>query len=670
MHILKFIPIKLTLFLILGILIGHNFDFKIEYALLISLSLISALGFVFLKHNSRKSIAFGLICLATITSIGVFGVTLWSPKNHPNHYSSQQFKVKHTWRFKVHEVLKSSSYSDRYVLKVMSMDDNTSYGKVLFILSKNSIAKKLKIDDEFVTYAALTAIKPPLNLYQFDYRNYLKNLGIYHQLRLKSKQYVLLKNRSKTVFGLAATLRNNIISKLKQANFEPEQLAVIQALLLGQRKDISEDTYNDYINAGAVHILAVSGLHIGIILIVLQFLLQPLEQLFKSKTLKLLIIAVLLWCFAFLSGFSASVIRAVTMFSFVAYALYLNRPSNTFNLLALSMFFILLVINPMLLLQAGFQMSYAAVIAIVWLYPLLQRLWLPNNRILKNIWQLFSVSIAAQLGVLPISLFYFHQFPGLFFISNLLVVPFLGLILGVGILVIVLATLNLLPNFLVFGYNSLIGFMNIIIKWVAQQEVFLFRGISFDITELVISYLILIGATVTLTKFSLKRLYFVFLCIISFQLWRAYKNPIIQQHERLVIAHQTKTSLLLHQKASVLTVIYSDTLISTDLISEYSIAERLHKTVFKKMQNRYKQKGESILIIDNLGVYDSLPSDYILLTKSPKLNLERLIIKNKPKMIIADGSNYHSYVQRWKQTCVKRKLPFHYTGEKGAYYLD
>ena len=255
-------------------------------------------------------------------------------------------------------------------------------------------------------------------------------------------------------------------------------MGIIQALLLGQRNSISTETYDNYKDAGAVHILAVSGLHIGILLLLLQFLFRPLEILPKGRTIKLVVIVLLLWCFAFLAGLSASVVRAVTMFSFVAYALYLNRPSNTFNILALSMFFILLLFNPMLLFQVGFQMSYAAVFSIVWIYPMLQRFWTPKNSVLQKIWQLLSVSIAAQLGVLPISLFYFHQFPGLFFISNLLIVPFLGLLLGMGILVMVLALLDILPDFLVLWYNRIISLMNSVVEWVAQQEAFIFKNIS------------------------------------------------------------------------------------------------------------------------------------------------------------------------------------------------
>lgn len=225
------------------------------------------------------------------------------------------------------------------------------------------------------------------------------------------------------MFGLASNFRESIISKLKKENFGEEELGVIQALLLGKRDDISENTYNNYTNAGAVHILAVSGLHVGIILLLLEFFLSPLARLPKGKTLKLLLVVLLLWGYAFVAGLSPSIVRAVTMFSFVAYALYLNRPANSFNIIALSMLFILLV-KPLFLFQVGFQMSYAAVFAIVWIYPKLQKFWFPDNFIIRKTWQLLSVSAAAQLGVLPISLFYFHQFPALFFISNLLIIPF------------------------------------------------------------------------------------------------------------------------------------------------------------------------------------------------------------------------------------------------------
>lgn len=609
--------------------------------------------------------------MLTTICMGILSISLWQPKNRPDHYTHQDLREAHTWHIKIQEVLKSTNFSDRYIGIVKNRDNKKASGKLILNRPTDSTKQQHIVDDELIIYTKLYDLRHPLNPYQFNYKNYLSNLGIYHQVQLKPNNHFPLKNTTSTVYGIAASIRNKISSKLKQANFGADELGIIQALLLGQRNDISEATYNNYKNAGAVHILAVSGLHIGIILLLLQFLLQPLERLPRGKTMKLIVIVLLLWGFALLAGFSASVVRAVTMFSFVAYALYLNRPSNTFNILALSMFTILLLINPMLIFQVGFQMSYAAVFAILWIYPLLQRFWFPKNILIRKIWQLLSVSIAAQVGVLPISLFYFHQFPGLFFVSNLLIVPFLGLILGMGILVILLALLNTLPDFLVSIYDTLIRIMNQAIAWVAQQEGFLFQNISFDSVQLIAAYGVLITLILVLTKSTYKRTIGFLCCAIGFQLWTFYSAYDSQKKEQLFVAHQTKNSVLLHQKGNILSIFSTNKNAPKRLTTNYAIAKRIDSITHLTLRNSYTFEDKNLIIIDSLGVYPppKAKPDYLLLTQSPKINLERLIDSLHPKYIIADGSNYKTYIKRWAASCKKRKLPFHYTGEKGAYYI-
>jgi competence protein ComEC len=608
----------------------------------------------------------------TAVFIGIVAVSATDSKNRPDHYSHTDFTGGRTWRVKVHEVLKSTTYSDRYIAQVIALGKSKKSGEILLSLSSDAAAERFKVDDELIVYTNISPINAPLNPHQFDYRDYMKSLGIAHRMRLSAENFVMVKNPERSVYGMAAMARHRIIGKLREADFGKEELGIIQALLLGRRNDISSETYDNYKNAGAVHILAVSGLHIGILLLLLQFLLRPLERWPRGKTIKLVLIVALLWGFAFLAGLSASVVRAVTMFSFVAYALFLNRPGNTFNILALSMFFILLAINPLLLFQVGFQMSYAAVFAIVWIYPLLQGFWNPKNRIVRYFWQLLSVSIAAQVGVLPISLFYFHQFPGLFFISNLLIVPALGLILGMGILVIFLALLNRLPEFLVSIYDTLIGCMNHIIGWVAHQEAFVFRNISFDGVQLVLAYAILFCLVLFLSGPNFKKAVALALTVIGFQLWLFHTSIQTYQKEALFVAHQTRNSVLMHQQGSHLSAFAQDTHRLERITADYRIAERIASIGYPSLQNTYRWRDKSVLVIDSLGIYPKKPShtDYLLLTGSPQLNLERLIDSIHPKIIIADGSNYRSYVARWEETSQNQGLPFHYTGEKGAYYFQ
>ncbi len=672
MKLLRFIPIKLTLVLVLGIIAGNYFNLKTTFPLSTCLVLLIILAVFRFKDAKNESPIFGYIAVLTTFCIGIFATSLALPQNQSGHYLNLDFSEDHTWRIKISEVLKSTTFSDRYIAKVQALDQKYATGKVLISFTNDTTIQKLQVDDDLIFYGSPEEIRGPLNPHQFNYKSYLEGLGVSHQFRLKNDEFISLKNPSVSLYGLAAKARAHIITKLRKANFGKDELSIIQALLLGQRNDISEETYTDYKNAGAVHILAVSGLHIGILLLLLQFLLRPIERLPKGKTIKIFLIVILLWGFALLSGLSASVVRAVTMFSFVAYSMYLNRPKNTFNILALSMFFILLVINPNLLFQVGFQMSYAAVLAIVWLYPLFQKLWFPKNKILRQIWQLLSVSIAAQLGVLPISLFYFHQFPGLFFISNLLIVPALGIILGMGILVIALSLIDILPNFLVVIYDTLIGWMNSIISWVAQQEAFIFKNISFDNVQMILAYSILFCFVILLTRPNFKKAIALATFIVGFQLWGIYTNYKTSEKNVLFLAHQTKNTAFIHQSGKKITAASHDALRLQNIINDYSVAERILTTRYSTVKNSYKWKGKTVLVIDSLGVYPlpKTPVDYLVLTQSPKLNLERAISTLKPKYIVADGSNYTSYINRWKQTCLKRKLPFHTTGEKGAYYFE
>ncbi len=680
MNLLRFVPIKLTLLLVLGILLGRHLQPDIILPVTFTGLFLMLLGFLFYRDkrvtsfntHGKTSVVFGILVVLSTISIGILTVSSTYPKNQPGHYAHKEVTGSHLWKIKIHEVLKTTTFSDRYVGKVLALENEKVLGRLLLSFPSEVSIEKLTVDDELIIYAKLSEINAPLNPHQFDYQNYLEGLGITNQLRLRGNDFFTVKNPDVTLYGTAARFRNQIIANLKKTDFGKEELGIIQALLLGQRNDISAETYENYKNAGAVHILAVSGLHIGIILLLLQFLLRPLERLPKGKTLKLILIVVMLWGFAVLAGLSASVVRAVTMFSFVAYALYLNRPSSTFNILALSMFFILLIINPMLIFQVGFQMSYAAVFAIVWMYPLLQRLWNPKNKIVRYFWQLLSVSIAAQLGVLPVSLFYFHQFPGLFFISNLLIVPALGLILGTGILVIFLALFNGLPDILVTAYDHLIRWMNNIIGWVAQQEAFVFRNISFDAVQLVLAYTILISAVLFFSKISIKKVIALSMAVIGFQLWLFNTSYQTRQKETLFLAHQTRNSVLMHRTGSLLSIAGTDTTRLERLTADYQIAERIASLKHASLNNAYQWRDKNLLIIDSLSVYPTKNThlDYVLLTGSPKLNLERFIDSIRPKTIVADGSNYRSYVERWRKTCNERKLPFHFTGEEGAFYFD
>ncbi|WBU90163.1 ComEC/Rec2 family competence protein [Cellulophaga omnivescoria] len=663
----QFISVKLTLCIITGILIqtALNLPFYISFFAL-SASLFT-LGILF-KTSKKRTVTFGAIAAFTVILLGVFITNIANPKNNTLHYNNKNFVNQHLWHLKVNEVLKSNTYDHKYIATLINLDNQNATGNFLLNLPINKNTKELNVDDEIAVFANATPINKPLNPHQFNYALYLKDLGIYHKIEAENN-YKLLSNSKKTIRGTAALIKNNIIKKLNNVGFGAEELSIFKALLLGERNTVQTETLDAYKNAGAVHILALSGLHIGILLVVLQFLLSPLEYLPKGKTIKLIIVVLLLWGFAFIAGLSSSLIRAVTMFTFVAYAMFLNRPTSSFNILALSLFFILLC-KPNLLFSVGLQMSYSAVFSIVLFNPLLKKMWEPKYYLTNKIWQLLTVSAAAQLGVLPISLYYFHQFPTLFFITNLAIIPFLGIILSIGIVVIILALCSALPNFLVTFYNTIIFSMNSVIKWVATQEAFLIKAISFNKIQMLFSYIFITLLFLFLAKKSFKRTAWMLSIILIYQTCLIYYNHQAFNKEELLILHQNKNTVVIHQSGKELKVHSSDSIINKNTIQNIKIAERINNVTNYKLKNNYNYNNNLLIIVDSLATYPKNKNSIVLLTQSTKLNLNRLITEIKPKQIIADGSNYKSTVALWRSTCLKRKIPFYYTGEKGYYTFN
>ena len=678
MRLLNFTIIKLTLCLIIGILIGYYLLIG-DKLLILGLVFLFLILLIFLLKANRsftKSIWFGAFSYLTLIGIGIFTVHSHNQKlfhSHYSHYLNHSTDSLTPITFSIREVLKPNDYYDKYVVNILKIGDNNVTGKVLLNLQKDTLNTSLKVDQVYKSLVQLKLVNSPLNPNQFNYKAYLEKQYIYHQFYVKKKALFNTKNNLSTVFGLANKIRRHINAKLKNYSFSSNELAIINALLLGQRQDISEEMHTNYSNAGAIHILAVSGLHVGIVLLLFSFLLKPLEQLKHGKFIKTIILIGVLWSFAIIAGLSASVTRAVTMFSIVAIAANLKRPTNSYNTLAISMFVILLF-KPLFLFDVGFQLSYLAVFGIVSIDPLLYKLYQSKYWIIDKLWHTLTVTIAAQLGIIPISLFYFHQFPSLFFISNLVIIPVLGLILGLGILILGLAIMNILPAYLADFYANVIRSMNGFVAWVSKQEEFLITDIPFNLLYVFASYFIIITFVRLVIKFNYRNLRFALIGLLFSQLSviaTTYHKP----KNQLIIFQKSSHTLIgnvLNNRIKIAHDLNKEKLTDEKTIKNYVVGNHIKIVEFDTLQSLYLLNKKTMLVIDSIGAYQvkSFNPDYVLLRQSPKLNLNRLIDSIKPKQIIADGSNYKSYIMQWKATCKKRKLPFHNTNEMGAYVID
>lgn len=677
MQLLNFTIIKLTIYLIIGIVIGFLFSIPLNISLYITLFVfvLQFVAYLIAQKQFIKTIWFGVLAFLLMVSIGILTTQVHNQKNHQNHYT-QQISIEKdslkTITFRIREVLKPGNYYDKYIIDILEVDAYKACGKSLLNIEKDSLHPALKVDAIYITKTSFKDLIKPLNPYQFDYKSFLDKKYIHHQLFITNASLLKVSSKTHTLFGIANNIRTFINIKLKPYNFKPDELAIINALLLGQRQDVSEAVYTSYTNAGAIHILAVSGLHVGIILLILSLILKPLEQIKHGKLIKTILLVSLLWIFALIAGLSASVTRAVTMFSIVAIALNLKRPTNIYNTLAISMF-IILIFKPLFLFDVGFQLSYLAVFAIVAIDPYLYKLWQPKNYVIDKFWHTFTITVSAQFGIIPVSLFYFHQFPGLFFISNLFIIPFLGLILGFGILVILLAVLNVLPNFIANCFGDVISLMNGLVGWVSRQESFLFEDIPFSFHYIIVFYFLIISLVRLLIKRNFSRLQLFLTAVIVLQLAIIYNEYHKPSHE-FIVFHKSRHTLLgniLENKMEVFHDFDSINKYENRIIKDFALASHISTIEERKLQSVYMLNNKTLLVVDSLGIYNvkSFKPDYILLRKSPKINLNRLIDSLKPKEIIADGSNYKSYLGQWEAICKKRKLPFHQTSKKGAYIV-
>jgi len=448
-------------------------------------------------------------------------------------------------------------------------------------------------------------------------------------------------------------------------------LSIINALLLGQRQGIDKEMSTHYANAGMMHILAVSGLHVGIVLLLLRFITKPIYSR-KFRWIRSGICILFLWGFAYITGLSPSVLRAVTMFSFLEIGESLGGKRKTNDALLFSMF-ILLVIQPSLLFEIGFQLSYTAVISILWIQPWLYNFYNSTYYISRKIWGIITVTIAAQIGVAPLSLFYFHQFPGLFLFSNSIVLPFLGILLSIGILVICLSLLSILPDWLSIIYGYLIDLLNRFIRWIASQELFVITHISLSSLSMFMIYTMIIVSIIALKKYSYKKIItalIIVLISISIIIYNKYHT----EEAHLTIFHKSKHTLIGIYATNEIALYTRDSTYqykNDNRIEAYQntfFIDRIHTL---SMQNYFSIKNKKLLVIDSLSIYriPGMQPDYILLSQSPNIHLDHLISLYPKATIIADGTNYKSDITRWKTSCLQQKIPFHSTYEKGFFRI-
>ncbi|MBE16660.1 MAG: hypothetical protein CL867_10460 [Cytophagaceae bacterium] len=670
---LNLVIVKIFLGLILGFFV-HTF-YPASFNTSLRITTIAFLSLVLLHLLAMRykwlPTSFGVLLFIQGVALGMLLSSFHSPKAKPYHYSLELPIGKQLYIVMIREVLKPNSWSTRYIADLAAINKQRIEGGVLLTISRKNGTTKFHAGDFAAIHSDLKALPKTRQPYQFDYAAYLKTKHVYAQFTVDCEEVRGLTKESSHIFYTLSRFRESLKRQLQTYSFSAQQRQTLEALILGDRTGISDDMRKAYVEAGMIHILAVSGLHVGIVLWLLRRLTSFIHA-YRWRYWRSGIIIACIWAFALFTGGSASVLRAATMFSFLEIGRNVGGQNQTANALLYSAF-LLVLIDPLLLHQVGFQLSYLAVTGILWIQPWLSALFRSRYRVLRFIWNTLSVTLAAQIAVLPLSLYYFHQFPGLFLLSNLVVLPCLSIVLVLGILVVFLGAVDMLPSVVVKIIGSIIEAMNQFIAWVARQDDFVWRNIRLSIWVMLASYLSIYALILCFKKYSYQRLLLcllvsLLLCSLLFlehiHIPRSHLAIVNKARSTRLIAYSHKTLQLYHNH-------WVDTLKTETVVSNYLSAVPIERLDQDSLQAVYSINNKKLLIVDSLAVYDieGLVPDVILLTQSPKLNLERLLTKYPKVTIVADGSNYKSYVARWKKTCISREINFHSTYEQGAYIM-
>ncbi len=361
-------------------------------------------------------------------------------------------------------------------------------GKTILYFAGNTRTRP-SFGDIFLIRGMPDPIDAPRNQYDFDYKAYQQRRNVFTQQFLKEGDFLLLGSKQfRPLFEFAGYLSTYSDTIFRKYLGSAREVGVAEALVAGMRTDLDQEIITAYSVSGAIHVLSVSGMHVGILFLVINWLIRMVAPEKEKKPATVAIVILLLWIYALYTGLSPSACRATLMFSLIQFGYAIKREGNSYNIIAFSAF-VLLLVNPSWLFDVGFQLSYLAVLGIIMLYGPISRLLEIKNKGLRWIWEISVVSFSAQLFTFPLALYYFHQFPTYFLLANPVVAILATPLLPLGLLLILLSPIPSIALILGKALGFLTALLNEFLIWTKGLPMASYGGINISIPELGLLYL-------------------------------------------------------------------------------------------------------------------------------------------------------------------------------------
>ncbi len=684
--------IRLLLPLIAGILLQWylQLHFRVITTALISFSM-AFLMFRFLPVAFRFKLKAlqGFIIQLIFISLGA-GLAWQKDIRHQNNWYGNFYKQGSYLLVRIDEPLveKNKSYKAEVIVESVLIN-NQSYpvcGKLLLYFAKDSLPPGLKYGDRIIISKELQSIKNSGNPGAFNYERYAAFQGVFHNVFLKDKDWHLAKKEgSKNVFKQFIFKARAYVLTALQNNIRTgkDELGIAQALLIGYTNDLDKDLVQAYSNTGVVHIIAVSGMHLALIYVLLIWIFTKIPLLKRSKLLQLFLILTCLWMFALLTGASPSVLRAGVMFSCIAIGKMLKKDGSIFNALAASAF-LLLCYDPFFLWSVGFQLSYLAVLGILLFQKPIYNCFYIKNKWADKTWQLISVSTAAQLLTFPVCIYYFHQFPNLFLITNIVAVPLSGIILYAAITLTAFSWVPVVSAWLGKLTGGLTWLMNKFILWVNEFPFAVWDNIPATVLSTCLMYAMVLGFSAWLirrNKHYLKMSMTVslaFVLILSSYKWQTANQL------KLIVYNVPRYQAIDLVNGNTYQFIGDSILEKDGLLQNFHLKPgRISHQLFTRRDTLtgvymhglfYHFHNTKIMVIDHPleteNLQQKIELDLIIISKNAAVDIAQLTKIFGCPLFVFDASNSIWKIRKWEQDCIVLNQPFYTVPTYGAFIYN
>lgn len=646
---------------------------------------------------------FGLSATLALFIFGLLNTTWHTERLRPDHFTHQATDSSYLLiRLIEQPAQKTNGYKALAEVLAIADDPDSLYqasGKIMTFIKPDTLLPLPNYGDCLLMKDP-RPLQPAPNPYEFDYSTYLRRQNVEAQAFLTSLNCTPTGiNQGNAFYKIIYQIRDYCLDVIRFNVAGDEERAVASALLLGYTHLLDDDIMQAYSHTGAMHILSVSGLHVGIIWGILQLVFSFLDKRGKrGQYAKTALILTLIWLYAFVTALSPSIFRAVLMFTGISLARLWRVQPQAYNIMASSAFIILLA-DPYALYNVGFQLSYTALLGIVAIQPYLRQLFLPPNKISLHAWELINTSVAAQIGTLPLSFLYFHQFPLYFLLTNLIAIPLSTIVLWVGIALLVFSPIDYFAQLLGTLLSYSIYGLDAILYAIHALPYAVSRIFAFGWVEVWVAYL----AIILLTLFFVQRktpylLYGMSLLLFMATLNCIYQARFLGQRSLLVFNLKNATGIAFVEGNKALLLAQS-----IDEKTEKKQLRRLlpyqnNKGIRQLTQANLQQRDtlqmvaeqfsrsirinepfvqfydKKILLFDTLAAQyqatNDIETDYLLLCQNPRINLQGLQECIHFKHVIMDGSNSQWRVDKWAKECETIGIPYSNVKNGNAFVLD